>query len=109
MLLDNEVISSFLMFFFFNLADDIDETQQQSWAWGQFPTNVSQKSSPTSETSEKQNQRESMLSSMFSFMKQNKHRRAPSEGVYLADLSSGSVDPEVAAMYFNTNKKQEAG
>lgn len=47
---------------------------------------------------------------MFSFMKQSKHRNlAGNEGVYLADISSGAIDPEVAALYFNTTKKQSAG
>lgn len=43
-------------------------------------------------------------------MKQSKHHRhSVNEGVYLADLSSGAVDPQVAALYFSTNKKQVTG
>lgn len=49
-----------------------------------------------------------MLSSMFSFMKQNKHRRHSSnDGIYLSDIST--IDPEVAALYFNSNEKKKNG
>lgn len=53
----------------------------------------------------------SMLSSMFSFMKQSKHRRHSNtnDGIYLSEISSGTVDPEVAAMYFNNSDKKKSG
>lgn len=56
----------------------------------------------------KQAERNSMLSSMFSFMKQNKRMRhsGSPEGMYLADLSSGTLDPEVAALYFPNTRTE---
>lgn len=89
------------------------EDKGQSWAWGEFPS-VSQTNSPDSDTTRfpvtEQEQHNSMLTSMFSFMKQNKHQRlSGTEGIYLADISSGAVEPEVAALYFSTNKTTNAG
>lgn len=48
---------------------------------------------------------------MFSFMKQSKHRRHsnPNDGIYLSEISSGAVDPEVAALYFNNTEKKKSG
>lgn len=48
---------------------------------------------------------------MFSFMKQHKRMRhsASPEGMYLADLSSGQLDPEVTALYFPNHKSQRHG
>lgn len=54
-------------------------------------------------------QHNSMLSSVFSFMK---HRRQNSnnDGVYLADLSSGAIDPNIAKLYFtNAEDKKNTG
>lgn len=45
----------------------------------------------------------SMLSGMFNFMKPSRgaHPAAPeTEGMYLAELATGAIDPEVAALYF---------
>lgn len=57
----------------------------------------------------KQAERYSMLSTMFSFMKQHKRMRhnSSSEGMYLADLSSGQVDPAITALYFPNNKTEK--
>lgn len=74
-------------------------TSSASWKWGELPT---QGDDPniTSEDA-KQAQRNSMLSNMFSFMKQSKKMRgASSEGVYLSELDTEGMDPEVAALYF---------
>lgn len=94
-------------------SDEGKETQTQSWAWGEFPTGISQASSPLTESTAHPSEQEhnSMLSSMFSFMKQSKHRRLSntSDGIYLSDISSGAVDPEVAAMYFNNSEKKKSG
>lgn len=50
----------------------------------------------------------SKLSNIFSFMKHQRHNS--SDGVYLADLSSGAIDPAVAALYFtNANPKKSPG
>ncbi|VEN44936.1 unnamed protein product [Callosobruchus maculatus] len=78
----------------------------KSWEWGRFP-NVSQSPSQTSENP-RQEERKSMLSGMFSFMKQ-KHGSAQShleEGVYLSDILSGGIDQEVAEIYFNKTKQK---
>lgn len=97
---------------FFYVDEATDDKGRNSWAWGQFPS-VSQ--NPASiETADgavtEQEQHNSMLTSMFSFMKQSKHRNlAGNEGIYLADISSGAIDPQVAALYFNTNKMQTTG
>lgn len=53
-----------------------------------------------------------MLSGMFSFMKQSKrmrHSTKDSEGLYLADLSSGNLDPEVTALYFPRKHNKTSG
>lgn len=52
-----------------------------------------------------------MLSGMFSFMKQSKRMRhsKDSEGIYLADLSSGNLDPEVTALYFPRKHSKQTG
>lgn len=80
----------------------------QSWAWGEFPKNMTQQMSPTTENAgdvDPNQDQQSMLSHVFSFMKQNKHRHRNSktDGVYLADISSGAIEPEVASLYFTTN------
>lgn len=98
--------------FLFTSDEAVEHKGRNSWAWGQFPS-VSQ-GTATIEVAGgavmEQEQHNSMLTSMFSFMKQSKHRSlGGSEGIYLADISSGSIDPEVAALYFNTTKKQTTG
>ncbi|CAH2003396.1 unnamed protein product [Acanthoscelides obtectus] len=78
----------------------------KSWEWGRFP-NVSQFPSHTSENP-RQEERKSMLSGMFSFMKQ-KHGSGQSnleDGVYLSDILSGGIDQEVAEIYFNKTKQK---
>lgn len=74
-------------------------TNSASWKWGELPT----QGDDVNITSEdaKQAQRNSMLSNMFSFMKQSKKmRKVSSEGVYLSELDTEGMDPEVAALYF---------
>lgn len=92
--------------------DDIDIEVQQSWAWGEFPSSKPHVSSPASDKTTGQTstqaQHNSMLSSVFSFMK-HQRQASNSDGVYLADLSSGAIEPEVAALYFTkTNEKKTA-
>lgn len=87
----------------------------QSWKWGELPSPIvrSQQASksnvemeqPDEDAMKKQQQEEaqrSMLSGMFSFMKKTKHLRHnnQTEGIYLSDLNSEELDPEVAALYF---------
>ncbi|KAL0268449.1 UNVERIFIED_CONTAM: hypothetical protein PYX00_010397 [Menopon gallinae] len=89
----------------------------QSWKWGELPSPLprsqqvssTKMSTPLEATDEeavkKQQQDEaqrSMLSGMFSFMKKTKHLRLNSqtEGIYLSDLNSEELDPEIAAVYF---------
>lgn len=74
-------------------------TSSASWKWGELPT----QGDDTNITSEDatQAQRNSMLSNMFSFMKQSKKmRKKSSEGVYLSELDTDGMDPEMAALYF---------
>lgn len=96
--------------YYYYFADESVEDKGQSWAWGQFP-NVSQTNSPVTETSNLElidQEQQSMLTSMFSFMKQTKQlRHSGTEGIYLADINS--VDPAEAALYFSTNRKQVTG
>lgn len=74
-------------------------TSSASWKWGELPTQGDE-ANVTSEDA-KQAQRNSMLSNMFSFMKQSKKmRKASAEGVYLSELDTEGMDPEVAALYF---------
>lgn len=69
-------------------------------------TKMSTPLEPTDEEAVKKQQQDeaqrSMLSGMFSFMKKTKHLRLNSqtEGIYLSDLNSDELDPEIAAVYF---------
>lgn len=75
----------------------------KSWEWGGFPS-VSQSTSPTSENPSKE-EHKSMISGMFSFMKQKHSSQSNFQGgIYLSDI--GSVDPAIAEMYFNTSKEK---
>ncbi|KAK5647461.1 hypothetical protein RI129_002353 [Pyrocoelia pectoralis] len=92
--------------------EDKEMEVQQSWAWGEFPSSKLPTASPASDKlagqTPTQAQHNSMLSSVFSFMK-HQRQASNSDGVYLADLSSGAIDPEVAALYFTkTNEKKSA-
>uniref|UniRef100_A0A1Y1KET5 phosphatidate phosphatase n=1 Tax=Photinus pyralis TaxID=7054 RepID=A0A1Y1KET5_PHOPY len=92
--------------------EDKDMQVQQSWAWGEFPSSKVPIADPASDKlagqTPTQAQHNSMLSSVFSFMK-HQRQASNSDGVYLADLSSGAMDPEVAARYFTTtNEKKSA-
>lgn len=75
-----------------------------SWKWGELPTH-GEDSKDTSIEFAKQAQRNSMLSNMFGFMKQS--RAAQLEGVYLSDLDTEGMDPEVAALYFPQINKSD--
>ncbi|EEB16138.1 hypothetical protein Phum_PHUM407130 [Pediculus humanus corporis] len=88
----------------------------QSWKWGELPsplprsqqvssTKMKAPLEPTDQEAVKKQQQEeaqkSMLSGMFSFMKKTKHlRQDQTEGIYLSELNSEELDPEVAALYF---------
>lgn len=70
-------------------------TNSASWKWGELPTKGDENKDATTDES-KQAQRNSMLSGMFSFMKQTKKmRKSVPEGVYLSDLDAEGMDPEV--------------
>lgn len=75
-----------------------------SWKWGELPTH-GEDSKDTSIEFAKQAQRNSMLSNMFGFMKQS--RASHLEGVYLSDLDTEGMDPEVAALYFPQINKND--
>lgn len=74
-----------------------------SWKWGEFPTTPAKNENESLHYKEaKQAERNSTISTMFSFMKETiKLRKSKSEGVYLSDLiDTENIDPEVAALYF---------
>lgn len=78
-----------------------------SWKWGELPTQDEEPKDVSPEEA-KNAQRNSMLSNMFSFMKQTKKlRKGSSEGVYLSDLDTEGLDPEVAALYFPPINKSD--
>lgn len=85
-------------------ADDIMNSSA-SWKWGELPTPAPQRDDangePASEEAQQQ-RRISMISNVFSFMKQSNHIRKTSkaDGVYLSDLETEDLDPEISAMYF---------
>uniref|UniRef100_A0A6B2EFA7 phosphatidate phosphatase n=1 Tax=Phlebotomus kandelakii TaxID=1109342 RepID=A0A6B2EFA7_9DIPT len=82
-------------------------TSSASWKWGELPTQEDLPADENSPEATKQAQRNSMLSGMFSFMKQNKKfRNSAPEGLYLADLDAESMDPEVAALYFPQHNRK---
>ncbi|KAH8291115.1 hypothetical protein KR054_008825 [Drosophila jambulina] len=87
-----------------------DDSATASWKWGELPTPEQAKN----EGIEGQMERHSMLSNMFSFMKRaNRLRKEAGVGVaeagdiYLSDLDAGSLDPEMAALYFPSQKPKE--
>ncbi|XP_025833353.1 phosphatidate phosphatase LPIN3 isoform X2 [Agrilus planipennis] len=89
-----------------NRKDDDKDNEGQSWGWGEFPSSKIPTSSPLTDEHTK-SQHQSMLSSVFSFMK-HQRKSSNNDGIYLADLSSGSIKPEVAALYLSdvgTSKK----
>lgn len=76
-------------------------TSSASWKWGELPTQGDADDANITSEDAKQAQRNSMLSNMFSFMKQSKKmRKVSAEGVYLSELDTEGMDPEVAALYF---------
>lgn len=82
-------------------------TSSASWKWGELPTQDDVGVDDNTPEATKQAQRNSMLSGMFSFMKQNKKfRNSAPEGLYLADLDAESMDPEVAALYFPQHSRK---
>lgn len=83
-------------------SDDNLLNNSASWKWGELPT-PDRKEHHDSKTSPAQAQRNSMLSSMFNFMKKNnKIRQQGNEvgGIYLSELDAKSMNPEMMAMYF---------
>ncbi|XP_062131639.1 phosphatidate phosphatase LPIN2 isoform X2 [Drosophila sulfurigaster albostrigata] len=77
------------------------------WNWGELPT-------PEEDAESTQNARQSgrLLWQMFSFMKRanrlRKEGAANQAGdIYLSDLDAGSMDPEMAALYFPNQKPKE--
>ncbi|XP_059620146.1 phosphatidate phosphatase LPIN3 [Phlebotomus argentipes] len=82
-------------------------TSSASWKWGELPTQDDIVTDENTPEAAMQAQRNSMLSGMFSFMKQNKKfRNSAPEGLYLADLDAESMDPEVAALYFPQHSRK---
>ncbi|KAJ8935152.1 hypothetical protein NQ314_012970 [Rhamnusium bicolor] len=75
----------------------------KSWEWGGFPS-ISQTTSPTGENP-RQEEHKSMLSGMFSFMKQKHSAQSHLEGgIYLSEITSGHVDQDVAQIYFSNSR-----
>lgn len=94
------------------LLDEEQNSESKSWAWGEFPTSSSQISSPITESAgraakDEEADHHSKLSNIFSFMKHQRHNS--NDGIYLADLSSGAIDPKVAALYFTGSNRTDRG
>lgn len=86
-------------------------TNSASWKWGELPTQdtIVHQSFDT-EDAKQAAQRNSMLSNMFSFMKQSKKlRNSTSEGVYLSDIDAKGMDPKMMDLYFPPIKSSAAG
>ncbi|XP_017061326.1 phosphatidate phosphatase LPIN3 isoform X4 [Drosophila ficusphila] len=89
-----------------------DPEPAASWKWGELPTPEQAKTEAMSAAQVQQSEHQSMLSNMFSFMKRaNRLRKEKGVGevgdIYLSDLDAGSMDPEMAALYFPTPKSKE--
>ncbi|XP_032589821.1 phosphatidate phosphatase LPIN3 isoform X4 [Drosophila grimshawi] len=80
-----------------------DDENTALWKWGELPTAEQEKLVA-------EERRTSMLSSMFSFMKRaNRLRKERDAGdIYLSDLDTGSIDPEMVALYFPSPKAKES-
>ncbi|XP_017126336.1 phosphatidate phosphatase LPIN3 isoform X7 [Drosophila elegans] len=83
-----------------------------SWKWGELPTPEQAKNEAMSADQVQQSEHQSMLGHMFSFMKRanrlRKEKGVTEVGdIYLSDLDAGSMDPEMAALYFPTPKSKE--
>nr|NP_001188883.1 lipin, isoform L [Drosophila melanogaster]ADV37132.1 lipin, isoform L [Drosophila melanogaster] len=83
----------------------VTEESTASWKWGELPTPEQAKNEAMSAAQVQQSEHQSMLSNMFSFMKRaNRLRKEKGVGevgdIYLSDLDAGSMDPEMAALYF---------
>ncbi|KRJ98357.1 phosphatidate phosphatase LPIN2 isoform X4 [Drosophila yakuba] len=83
----------------------VTEESAASWKWGELPTPEQAKNEAMSAAQVQQSEHQSMLSNMFSFMKRaNRLRKEKGVGevgdIYLSDLDAGSMDPEMAALYF---------
>lgn len=84
-------------------GSNLESSSTASWKWGELPTTPVKNDADISMNKEKrQTERNSTLSTMFSFMKETmKKRKNQPEGVYLSDLiDTENVDPELVAMYF---------
>ncbi|XP_016943171.3 phosphatidate phosphatase LPIN3 isoform X2 [Drosophila suzukii] len=91
----------------------VDDENAASWKWGELPTPEQAKNEAMSAAQVQQSEHQSMLSNMFSFMKRaNRLRKEKGVGevgdIYLSDLDAGSMDPEMAALYFPTPRSKEA-
>lgn len=88
----------------------LDVENSTLWKWGELPT-PEQAKGAASGSDAQQNERHWMLSNMFSFMRRaNRMRKegATEAGdIYLSDLEVGSMDPEIAALYFPSPKPKE--
>ncbi|KAJ8957636.1 hypothetical protein NQ318_017525 [Aromia moschata] len=79
---------------------------EKSWEWGGFPS-VSQTNSPASENPRKE-EHKSMLSGMFSFMKQKHGAQNHLEGgMYLSEITSGRIDQDVRRDILQQEQGQE--
>ncbi|XP_044744130.1 phosphatidate phosphatase LPIN2 isoform X2 [Coccinella septempunctata] len=85
---------------------DSENDDGRSWEWGGFPQNQNGESENCTKTEEQQKM--SMIATMFSFMK-TKHisQKRNQEGVYLTDITSGNLDPETAELYFPRSRKPQ--
>ncbi|KAH8402112.1 hypothetical protein KR009_009839 [Drosophila setifemur] len=90
-----------------------DEDNGASWKWGELPTPEQAKNEAMTAAEAQHSERQSMLSNMFSFMKRTNRLRKKvgvdeAGDIYLSELEAGSMDPEMAALYFPTPRSKEA-
>ncbi|XP_023172832.2 phosphatidate phosphatase LPIN3 isoform X4 [Drosophila hydei] len=87
-----------------------DDENSALWKWGELPT-PEQTKGTVSAADAQQNERHWMISNMFSFMRRanrlRKEGATEAGDIYLSDLEVGSMDPEMAALYFPSPKPKE--
>ncbi|XP_017865930.1 PREDICTED: phosphatidate phosphatase LPIN3 isoform X4 [Drosophila arizonae] len=88
----------------------LDVENSTLWKWGELPTPEQAKGAANGADAQ-QSERHWMISNMFSFMRRanrlRKEGATEAGDIYLSDLEVGSMDPEMAALYFPSPKPKE--
>ncbi|XP_071960100.1 phosphatidate phosphatase LPIN3-like isoform X2 [Antedon mediterranea] len=89
-----------------------EEVDKLEWNWGQLPEQIPdhekdvEKGEETPSTSGASSEKRGSKWSIMNFMRSTKkirHSKTIEEGIYLDDLDSEGLDPEIAALYLNAN------